>query len=129
MPGGRPARRRPAHHLVRRGIAENADCIPAAEPGGYGAVVPGPSAGAGERDAGRRAFTAAGVDVPRVEGLAPVVPLLVDRTEQALDAGPSARHRLTDLTVYRVDRLSRTRTRDVVLARAGGTVLVTAVRR
>lgn len=153
-------------------IAGNADGVPAEELRAYGAVVLGPSAGAGDRDAVRRAFTAAGVDVPRVDGLAPVVPLLVAQTEQALDGSPPGQRRLMDLTAadggaelrvtsscrvrltaYRVDRLSRTHTRDVfdgvlepgrhrvpldaravrgeayVVARTGGTVLVTAVER
>ncbi|CAL9373358.1 oxidoreductase [Streptomyces sp. Tu 3180] len=113
-------------------IAQDAEGVPADELRAYGAVVFGRSAGAGERDAVRRAFAAAGVDVPCVDGSVPVVPLLVARTEQALDRSPRERRRLTDLTAagdaaevevtsscrvrltaYRVDRLSRARTQDL----------------
>ncbi|GGR10613.1 oxidoreductase [Streptomyces pilosus] len=153
-------------------IAQDADGVPADELRAYGAVVFGRSTGAGERENVRRALTTAGVDVPCVDGLAPIVPLLVAQTEQALDASPQGRRRLTGLTAapgaaglevtsacrvrltaYRVDRLSRTHTRDLfdgvlepgrhrvpldagavrgeayVVARAGGTVLVTRVGR
>lgn len=152
-------------------IAQDADGVPADELRAYGAVVFGRSVGAADRDAVRRAFTAAGADVPCVDGLAPIVPLLVAQTEQALDNSPPQRRRLTELTAadgavevevtascrvrltaYRVDRLARTHTRDLfddvlepgrhrvpldtksargdacVVARTGGTVLVTAVR-
>ncbi len=153
-------------------IAQNADGVPAGELRAYGAVVFGRSTGAGQRDTVRRAFATAGVDVPCVDGLAPIVPLLVAQTEQALDGSPPGRRRLTDLTAaadaaelevtsscrvrltaYRVDRLSRGHTRDLfdgvlepgrhrvpldaravrgeayVVARTGGTVLVTEVGR
>ncbi|GGX07578.1 oxidoreductase [Streptomyces malachitofuscus] len=153
-------------------IAQNADGVPADELRTYGAVVFGRSVGAGDRDAVRRAFTTAGVDVPCVDGLAPIVPLLVAQTEQALDGSPPRQRRLTDLTAadgaaevhvtsscrvrltaFRVDRLARTHTQDLfdgvlepgrhrlpldakavrgeayVVARTGGTVLVTAVGR
>ncbi|CAM5712963.1 oxidoreductase [Streptomyces griseomycini] len=155
-------------------IAQDADGVPADELRTYDAVVFGRSAGAGERDAVRRAFAAAGADVPCVDGLAPAVPLLVAQTEHALDRSPPERRRLTDLrpvgdgaevevevtsscrvrlTAYRVDRFSRTHTRDLfdavlepgrhrvplapkavrgeafVVARAAGTVLVAAVGR
>ncbi|WP_407111568.1 oxidoreductase [Streptomyces sp. DSM 116494] len=113
-------------------IAQNADRVPADELRAYGAVVFGRSVRPGERDAVRRAFTTAGVDVPCVDGLAPAVPLLVAQTEQALDRGAPGQRRLTDLTAlpaaaefgvtsscrvrltaYRVDRLSRTHARDL----------------
>ncbi|WP_371101277.1 oxidoreductase [Streptomyces sp. PU_AKi4] len=153
-------------------IAHDADGVPADELRGYGAVVFGRSVSDGERDAVRRAFAGAGVDVPCVDGLAPVVPLLVAQTEQALERGPRDRRRLTELTAagdaaelevtsscrvrltaYRIDRLSRTHTRDLfdgvlepgrhrvpldgravkgeayLVARTGGTVLVTEVAR
>ncbi|MFF9220826.1 oxidoreductase [Streptomyces viridosporus] len=152
--------------------AQDTDGVPADELRGYDAVVFDRSTGAAERDAVRRAFAAAGVDVPFVDGLAPAVPLLVAQTEHALDRSPRERRRLTDLTAtgdgaevevtsscrvrltaYRVDRLSRTRAQDLfdgvlepgrhrvpldpkavrgeafVVARAAGTVLVTAVGR
>ncbi|MFF9489680.1 oxidoreductase [Streptomyces sp. NPDC014676] len=153
-------------------IAPDADGVPADELRGYGAVVFGRSVSDGERDAVRRAFADAGVDVPCVDGFAPVVPLLVAQTEQALESGPQGRRRLTELTAagdtaelevtsscrvrltaYRIDRLSRTHTRDLfdgvlepgrhrvpldgravrgeayLVARTGGTVRVTRVAR
>ncbi|MGW3592649.1 oxidoreductase [Streptomyces fungicidicus] len=113
-------------------IAQDADGVPADELRGYGAVLFGPSVSDGQRDAVRRAFAGAGVDVPCVDGLAPVVPLLVAQTEQALDRGPREGRRLTELTAttagaeleitspcrvrltaYRLDRLSRTRAQDL----------------
>lgn len=113
-------------------IAQSADGVPADELRGYGAVVFGRSVGPGERDAVRRAFADAGVDVPCVDGSAPIVPLLVARTEQALERSPRAQRRLTGLTAdgggaelevtsscrvrltaYRVDRLSRTHAQDL----------------
>ncbi|GAA3504842.1 oxidoreductase [Streptomyces prasinosporus] len=113
-------------------IAQDAEGVTADELRAYDAVVFGRSAGAGERDAVRRAFAAAGADVPCVDGLAPAVPLLVAQTEHALDRSPREQRRLTELTAagdaaevevtsscrvrltaYRVDRLSRTHARDV----------------
>ncbi|MFG3002503.1 oxidoreductase [Streptomyces calvus] len=153
-------------------IAQDTEDVPADELRAYGAVVFGRSVGAGERDAVRRAFTAAGVDVPYVDGLAPIVPLLVAQTEQALDRSAPGRRRLTALTAagdraevvvtsscrvrltaHRIDRLSRTHVQDLfdavlepgrhlvpldagatkgrsfLVARTGGSVLVTAVGR
>ncbi|WP_030855843.1 hypothetical protein [Streptomyces sp. NRRL S-37] len=153
-------------------IAPDADGVPADELRGYDAVVFGRSVSDGERDAVRRAFADADVDVPCVDGFAPVVPLLVAQTEQALERGPRDRRRLTELTAtgdtaelevtsscrvkltaYRIDRLSRTHTRDLfdgvlepgrhrvpldgravrgeayLVARTGGTVRVTEVGR
>src|SRR6185437_8181913 len=106
---------------------------PADELRGYSAVVFGRSADAARRAAVRGAFAAAGVDMPCVDGLAPVVPLLVAQTEHALDRSAPEQRRLTALsasvsaagavaevevtsscrvrlTAYRVDRLSRTHT-------------------
>ncbi|MGC3003802.1 oxidoreductase, partial [Streptomyces sp. G35A] len=113
-------------------IAETTDGVPADELRAYDAVVFGRSAGAGQRDAVLRAFADAGVDVPRVDGSTPAVPLLVARIEHALDRSPREQRRLTDLTAhggaaeveitsscrvrltaYRVDRLSRTHTHEV----------------
>ncbi|CAM5679361.1 hypothetical protein SHIRM173S_12401 [Streptomyces hirsutus] len=120
-------------------ITSAADDVPADELRGYGAVVFGRSAGPAERDAVRAAFAAAGVDVPCVDGRAPIVPLLVARTEQALDRSPPEQRRLTalasspsaeaaegadaevevtsscrvQLTAYRIDRLARTHTHEV----------------
>ncbi|MFJ8897037.1 hypothetical protein [Streptomyces sp. NPDC102370] len=93
----------------------------------FGRAVP-----ARERDTVRRALADAGAEVPCVDALAPVVPLLVAQTEQALEAGRGDRRRLTGLTVtgstalfevvsagrvrltaHRIDRLSRARSRDL----------------
>ncbi|MEU2429302.1 oxidoreductase [Streptomyces sp. NPDC007861] len=113
-------------------ITDDVGTVPAEELGTYGAVAFGRTVGEPERAAVRAAFAAAGVDAAYVEGLAPVVPLLVAQVEHALDRSPSGRRRLTGLTAggdevevtvtstcrvrlvtYRVDRLRRTRTQDV----------------
>ncbi|WP_369160171.1 oxidoreductase [Streptomyces sp. R02] len=113
-------------------ITQSADGVPAGELRSYGAVLFGRSVPARERDAVRRALTGAGADVPCVDALAPVVPLLVAQAEQALEAGRDDHRRLTDLTAaggaaefevvsacrvrltaHRVDRLSRARSRDL----------------
>ncbi|MFD8232296.1 oxidoreductase [Streptomyces sp. NPDC059696] len=113
-------------------IAQDADGVPADELRGYGAVVHGHAAGERERAAVRRAFERAGVPVAHVDGLAPIVPLLVAQIEHALDRSPADRRRLTGLTAadgtadvevtstcrvtltaYRLDRLSRTHTHEV----------------
>ncbi|MFF7891555.1 oxidoreductase [Streptomyces sp. NPDC007907] len=113
-------------------IAQDADGVPADELSGYGAVVLGHAAGEKERAAVRRAFERAGVPVAHVDGLAPIVPLLVAQIEHALDRSPADRRRLTGLTAaagtadvevtstcrvtltaYRLDRLSRTHTHEV----------------
>ncbi|MCX4623754.1 oxidoreductase [Streptomyces albogriseolus] len=113
-------------------ITQSADGVPAGELRSYGAVLFGRSAPACERDAVRRALAGAGADVPCVDALAPVVPLLVAQTEQALEAGRDDHRRLTDLTAaggaaefevvsacrvrltaHRVDRLSRAHSRDL----------------
>ncbi|GHG30638.1 oxidoreductase [Streptomyces albogriseolus] len=113
-------------------ITQSADGVPAGELRSYGAVLFGRSAPARERDAVRRALAGAGADVPCVDALAPVVPLLVAQTEQALEAGRDDHRRLTDLTAaggaaefevvsacrvrltaHRVDRLSRAHSRDL----------------
>ncbi|MGX1153318.1 oxidoreductase [Streptomyces albogriseolus] len=113
-------------------ITQSVDGVPAGELRSYGAVLFGRSAPARERDAVRRALAGAGADVPCVDALAPVVPLLVAQTEQALEAGRDDHRRLTDLTAaggaaefevvsacrvrltaHRVDRLSRAHSRDL----------------
>ncbi|MFC5799988.1 oxidoreductase [Streptomyces formicae] len=113
-------------------IADDVSTVPAEELGTYGAVAFGRTTAEPERTAVQAAFAAAGVDVAYVYGLAPVVPLLVAQIEHALDRSPSERRRLTGLTAggdeaevtvtsacrvrlvaYRVDRLHRTRTRDL----------------
>ncbi|MEV8296057.1 oxidoreductase [Streptomyces sp. WAC02707] len=113
-------------------IAEDAAAVPADELRAYGAVVFGTAVSEEQRSAVRRSFADAGVDVPHVDGLAPIVPVLVAQIEHALDGGPDGRRRLARLTAtgaaaevevtsacrvrltaYRVDRLHRTRAQDV----------------
>ncbi|MGP3982352.1 oxidoreductase [Streptomyces sp. KR80] len=98
----------------------------------YGAVAFGRAIDEEERTAVRRAFEAAGADAVFVEGLAPIIPLLVAQIEQALDRSPAERRRLTALSAeagritaevaapcrvqvlaYRLDRLYRTHTHEV----------------
>ncbi|MET8597374.1 oxidoreductase [Streptomyces althioticus] len=133
---------RPAAALRAVGIGadvtQSADGVPADELRSYGAVLFGRAVPVRERDAVRRALAGAGADVPCVDALAPVVPLLVAQAEQALEAGRDDRRRLTDLTVadgaaefevvsacrvrltaHRVDRLSRARSRDLFDALLG----------
>jgi hypothetical protein len=99
---------------------------------GYGAVAFGRAVPEEERAAVRRAFERAGVDVAHVDGLAPIVPLLVAQIEHALDRSPAGQRRLTRLvaaggeasvevtspcrvrlTTYRLDRLHRTHAHEV----------------
>ncbi|MGW5472072.1 oxidoreductase [Streptomyces chartreusis] len=106
--------------------------VPADELRAYGAVAFGRGIGGEQRAAVRRAFTAAGVEVAYVDGLAPIVPLLVAQIEHALDRSPVEQRRLTRLvaadgeagvevtspcrvrlTAYRLDRLYRTHTHEV----------------
>ncbi|MGW6469819.1 oxidoreductase [Streptomyces nigra] len=113
-------------------ITDDVDCVPADELRAYGAVAFGRAVGEEQRARIRRAFTDAGVDVTYVDGLAPIVPLLVAQIEHALDRSPLDRRRLTrlvaadgeagvevtspcrvQLTAYRLDRLYRTHTHEV----------------
>ncbi|MFF0141185.1 oxidoreductase [Streptomyces sp. NPDC005227] len=113
-------------------IARDTTGVPGDELRVYGAVVYGPSVGAAERAAVREAFDAADIEVPHVEGLAPIVPLLVAQVEHALDRGPLELRRITRLvaadgeagievtstcrvrlTAYRLDRLARGHAHDV----------------
>lgn len=106
--------------------------VPADELRAYGAVAFGRGIGVEQRAAVRRAFTGAGVEVAYVDGLAPIVPLLVAQIEHALDRSPVEQRRLTRLvaadgeagvevtspcrvrlTAYRLDRLYRTHTHEV----------------
>ncbi|MEU8752967.1 oxidoreductase [Streptomyces chartreusis] len=106
--------------------------VPADELHAYGAVAFGRGIGGEQRAAVRRAFTDAGVDVAYVDGLAPIVPLLVAQIEHALDRSPAEQRRLTRLvaadgeagvevtspcrvrlTAYRLDRLYRAHTHEV----------------
>lgn len=113
-------------------ITDDVDGVPADELRAYGAVAFGRAVGEEQRAGIRRAFTDAGVDVTYVDGLAPIVPLLVAQIEHALDCSPLDRRRLTRLvaadgeagvevtspcrvrlTAYRLDRLYRTHTHEV----------------
>ncbi|MFI2203489.1 oxidoreductase [Streptomyces sp. NPDC020192] len=113
-------------------ITQDARAVLAEELRGYGAVAFGRAVGDAERAAVLRAFAQAGVEVVAVDGLAPIVPLLVAQIEAALDRSPLARRRLTGLaaaddavevevsapcrvriTAYRLDRLHRTHAREV----------------
>ncbi|MEV7690939.1 oxidoreductase [Streptomyces bungoensis] len=113
-------------------ITQDATAVPAGELRGYGAVFFGPTVGGAERAAVRRAFEHAGAEVACVDGLAPIVPLLVAQIEHALDRSPLPRRRLTALaaagtaadlevaspcrvrvTAYRYGRLHRTRAQEV----------------
>ncbi|MFC9683818.1 oxidoreductase [Streptomyces sp. NPDC056948] len=113
-------------------IAHDADGVPADELRAYGAVAFGRATGERDRAAVRRAFEQAEVPVAYVDGLAPIVPLLVAQIEHALDRGTVAQHRLTGLTAadggadievtsacrvtltaYRLDLLSRTHTHEI----------------
>ncbi|MEU6086614.1 oxidoreductase [Streptomyces sp. NPDC047085] len=113
-------------------ITQDAAGVPAEELCGYDAVAFGRAVGAAERAAVREAFERAEVDVAWVDGLAPIIPLLVAQIEHALDRGPARQRRLTALvaeggaadievaspcrvtvTAYRLDRLYRTHTRVV----------------
>ncbi|EST35271.1 hypothetical protein [Streptomyces roseochromogenus] len=113
-------------------ITQDARAVPAEELRGYGAVAFGRAVGEAERAAVLQAFERAGVEVARVDGLAPIVPLLVAQIEHALDRSPLPQRRLTTLaaaegaaevevtsacrvriTAYRLDRLYRTHAREV----------------
>ncbi|WP_367319526.1 oxidoreductase [Streptomyces sp. HUAS ZL42] len=113
-------------------ITRDANEVPADELRTYGAVAFGRAITEEERAAVRSAFERAGVDVAYVDGLAPIVPLLVAQIEHALDGSPLEQRRLTRLvaadgeagvevtspcrvrlTAYRLDRLYRTHTHEL----------------
>ncbi|MGW0495447.1 oxidoreductase [Streptomyces sp. NPDC003007] len=113
-------------------ITQDAHRVSPDELRGYGAVAFGHAAGERERAAVRRAFDNAGATAAHVDGLAPIVPLLVAQIEHTLDRSPVALRRLTGLTAsdagadlevtsacrvtltaYRLDRLSRTHTHEI----------------
>ncbi|MFC3573919.1 oxidoreductase [Streptomyces yaanensis] len=78
-------------------IAHDATDVPADELRRYGAVAYGPAVGERERAAVRQSFARAGVDAAHVDGLAPIVPLLVAQIEHALDRSPLDQRRLRHL--------------------------------
>ncbi|MFF3333129.1 oxidoreductase [Streptomyces sp. NPDC002888] len=113
-------------------IAHDTNDVTADELRAYGAVAFGRAVGEEERAAVRHSFARAGADVSYVDGLAPIVPLLVAQIENALDRRPPEQRRLVGLvaadgtagievtsscrvriTTYRLDRLSRTHTHDL----------------
>ncbi|MFD6292948.1 oxidoreductase [Streptomyces sp. NPDC060205] len=113
-------------------ITRDATGVPADELRTYGAVAFGRAVTEQERADVRHSFEQAGVDVAYVEGLAPIVPLLVAQIENALDRSPQEQRRLTrlvaadgeagievtspcrvQLTAYRLDRLYRTHMHEV----------------
>lgn len=113
-------------------IAADAAGVPPDELRTYGAVAFGRSVPAKTRDGVRAAFEGAGLRVAYVDGLAPIIPLLVAQIEHALDRSPLQLRRLTrlaaaegsadveitstcrvQLTAYRLDRLSRTQVHEV----------------
>ncbi|MER5181139.1 oxidoreductase [Streptomyces sp. NPDC002896] len=113
-------------------ITTDAADVPADELRTYGAVAFGRAVSEEQRAVVRDAFERAGVDVSYVDGLAPIIPLLVAQIEHALDRGPVEQRRLTRLvaadgeagvevsstcrvrlTAYRLDRLYRTHTHEV----------------
>jgi hypothetical protein len=113
-------------------ITRDAHDVPADELRAYGAVAFGRAVTEEERAAVRRSFERARVDVAYVDGLAPIVPLLVAQIEHALDRSPREQRRLTrlvaadgeagievtspcrvQLTAYRLDRLYRTHTHEL----------------
>ncbi|WUW20246.1 oxidoreductase [Streptomyces sp. NBC_01463] len=113
-------------------ITADAAQVPGEELRAYRAVLFGRAVGDPERTAVREAFGRAGTDVAYVDGLAPVVPVLVAQIEHALDRGAPAQHRLVrldaaggtaavevtspcrvTLVAYRLDLLSRTRAHEL----------------
>jgi hypothetical protein len=113
-------------------ITDGATGVPAEELRTYGAVAFGRAVTAQERAGVRAAFETAGVEVAYVDGLAPIIPVLVAQIEHALDRAPLECRRLTRLTstagtadvevtstcrlrlvAHRLDRLHRTHTREV----------------
>ncbi|GHE48714.1 oxidoreductase [Streptomyces capitiformicae] len=110
-------------------IVQDATGVPPEELRTYGAVAFGRAVGEADRADVRRTFERAGVQVAYVDGLAPIIPLLVAQIEHALDRSPAQQRRLTrliaadgqagieitstcrvELTAYRLDRLYRTHT-------------------
>ncbi|GAA2301977.1 oxidoreductase [Streptomyces kunmingensis] len=113
-------------------ITQDASGVSAEELWTYGAVAFGRTVDEHRRAVVRRQFEQAGADPAYVDGLAPIIPLLVAQIEAALDRSPQEQRRLTrlvaadgeaglevtstcrvQLTSYRLDRLYRTHTHDV----------------
>ncbi|MEU6673375.1 oxidoreductase [Streptomyces sp. NPDC046925] len=113
-------------------IAADAAGVPPDELRTYGAVVFGRAVSAATREGVRASFDAAGIQIAYVDGLAPIIPLLVAQIEDALDPSPLEQRRLmrlgavdgtadveitstcrVQLIAYRLDRLSRTQVHEV----------------
>ncbi|MGW6054586.1 oxidoreductase [Streptomyces sp. NPDC055189] len=113
-------------------IAADAAGVPPDELRTYGAVVFGRAVPAATREGVRAAFDGADIQVAYVDGMAPVIPLLVAQIEDALDPSPLEQRRLmrlgavdgtadveitstcrVQLIAYRLDRLSRTQVHQV----------------
>ncbi|GHB09557.1 oxidoreductase [Streptomyces chryseus] len=113
-------------------ITADAADVPPDELRAYGAVAFGRAVDERVRAGTRAAFERAGADVAYVDGLAPIVPLLVAQIEAALDRSPLEQRRLTrlvaaegeagvevtstchvQLIAYRLDRLHRTHAHEV----------------
>ncbi|MET9518952.1 oxidoreductase [Streptomyces sp. NPDC002994] len=113
-------------------ITTDAADVPPEELRAYGAVAFGRAVDEHKQRSVREAFDRAGADVTYVDGLAPIVPLLVAQIEAALDRSPPEQRRLTrlvavegeagvevtstcrvQLIAYRLDRLMRTHTHEV----------------
>ncbi|MFD8915795.1 oxidoreductase [Streptomyces sp. NPDC059575] len=114
-------------------VTPEVDDVPAAELRRYGAVLYAPGVPEAQRAAVHEAFTRSGVSAAHVDALAPIVPLLVAQTEQALDRDPLRPRRITTLTAdrhtavldvatpcrvrllaYRRDRLHRVHVRELL---------------
>ncbi|MFJ2743302.1 oxidoreductase [Streptomyces sp. NPDC087440] len=108
-------------------IAADADRVPPTEIRTYGTVLFGSSIAEHEKEAVRAAFERAGVEPAYLDGLAPIIPVLVAQIENALDQSPPEQRRLVRLVAaddeagvevsstcrvqlyaYRQDRLHRT---------------------
>ncbi|MGW0927382.1 oxidoreductase [Streptomyces sp. NPDC002644] len=107
-------------------ITDDPSEVPPEELRAYAVVAFGRAVSEDRREEVRAAFRAAGAEVRYVSGLAPVIPLLVAQTEEALDRRPEGGRRIAGLratvreavveissdcrvglTVYRLDRLHR----------------------
>ncbi|MFE4723129.1 oxidoreductase, partial [Streptomyces sp. NPDC056728] len=113
-------------------ITQDAAGVPPEELRTYGAVAFGRAVSESDRAAVREQFERAGAEAAYVDGLAPIIPLLVAQIESALDRRAVPQRRLTRLvaadgeaglevtsacrvrlTAYRLDRLYRTHAEDV----------------
>ncbi|WP_306316621.1 MULTISPECIES: oxidoreductase [unclassified Streptomyces] len=113
-------------------ITHDATGVPPEELRTYAVVAFGRAVEPEQRAAVRHEFERAGADIAYVDGLAPIIPLLVAQIESALERGPLEQRRLTRLiaadgeagvevtstcrvrlTAYRIDRLYRSHTHEV----------------